>query len=127
MSSLGMEGRLTRTSDTDIDEGQALVRSATGWAIQATSGGRVDAIATHHSLEGEDQVGKLIGTGGIIPAIAGEALTVGEAVMVTVTTGRLISWVVGGHFVGVVDTAAAANGDIFNLIPGGSAPTTADT
>lgn len=120
-----MLGRLTRIGDTDLLTGQALVRTATGWAVQATSGGRVDAIATHDSLEGEGQAGKLIGTGGVIEALGGEALTIGEAVMVTVTTGRLISWVLGGFCVGIVDSACSANGDLFNLIPGGSAPTTA--
>jgi hypothetical protein len=125
VSNLGMLGRLTRIGDTDLLTGQALVRSATGWAIQAVSGGRVDAIATHDSLAGEGQAAKLIGTGGVIEALGGEALVIGERVMVTVTTGRLISWVLGGESVGIVDSACAADGDLFNLIPGGSAPTTA--
>lgn len=121
---MGVTGRLDLNSVTDLVKGQALVATATGWAVQAVSGGRVDAIATVDSLAGYTQPGKLLATGGVVPAMAGEALTVGERVMVTVTTGRFISWASGGEIAGWVKTAAAANGDMFELgLGAGSTPT----
>lgn len=123
---MGMAGRMDLNSDTNLSTGQALVASATGWAVQAISGGRVDAIATHDSLTGKTQAAKLLNSGGVVPALAGEALTIGERVMVTVTTGRFISWAAGGEIAGWVKTAAAANGDMFELVVGsGSVPTAA--
>lgn len=119
-----MEGRKSLESDGVTNRGECLVRTAVGWARQTTSGGRVDAIATLDCADGEEQVGALIGRGPIVPALAGEALAVGESAMCN-TAARLISWAAGGYAVGTVNTAAAADGDLFELICGGSAPSSA--
>lgn len=119
-----MEGRKSLESDGVTNQGECLVRTATGWARQTASGGRVDAIATLDCADGEEQVGALIGRGPIVPALAGEALTVGERAMSN-NVGRLISWAAGGEAVGIVNTAAVADGDIFELACGGSAPSSA--